>query len=317
MVSTNARFVIGIPTVRRKHDYLLETFDTLLGQITPEERARVAIVVFNAESDPALHRQCRQLADRHAALIESGFLTIVTNPHGHPKLSGDLPAGNVAEDGTAARKHWESKLLLDAVYLFNFCMDRGEYYIHLEDDGVVADGFWTRLHAWLDTDLARSDEWVIVSLFSTLRDSGNPRDRPPGSVLMTGLPRTFGSSTGLLFRCRDLRRICDFLVRHYAKDPLDWTLGRFLVETGGCAYYCMPPLVQHAGVISSSGKLELQFAPSFPESFARWMKRYCSQFLTLLRFHPGSIREWIRRRIGLRSRARRMRDILLGRVRES
>ena len=31
MASTSAKFVIGIPTVRRKHDYLLETFDALLG----------------------------------------------------------------------------------------------------------------------------------------------------------------------------------------------------------------------------------------------------------------------------------------------
>jgi hypothetical protein len=314
MASASARFAIGIPTVRRKRDYLLETFDTLLGQIPPDERARVAIVVFNAEPEPALHAQCRELADLHAALIESGLLTILTNPNGHPNLSGDRPAGNVAEDGSAARKHWESKLLLDAVYLFNFCMDRGEYYIHLEDDGVVADGFWPRLHAWLDTDLARSNEWGIVSLFSTLR---NARGSPPGSVLMTGLPRTFSSSTGLLFRCRDLRRICDFLVRHYDEEPLDWTLGRFLAETGGRAYYCLPSLVEHNGVISSSGKLALQFAPSVPESFARWTKRYCSQLLTLLRFDPGSIRASIRQRLSLRARAGRMRDVLLGRSRES
>ena len=318
MASTSAKFVIGIPTVRRKRDYLLETFDTLLEQIPPNERARVAIVVFNAEPEPAVHAQCRELADRHVALIESGLLTILTNPNGYPELAGDRTASNAAADRTAAYDHWKTKLLLDAVYLFNFCMDRGEYYVHLEDDVLVAEGFWTRLHAWLETDLARSDEWGIVSLFSTLRDSGNPRDWPPGSAPMTPLPGEFNCSMGLLFRCGDLRRINDFLTRHYNQGPLDWMLGRFLVETGGCAYYCVPPLVQHNGVISSlPGKVQLEFAPSFPEPFAPRMKRHCSQLVTLLRFHPGSIAGLIRWRLGLRARVERMRDVLVGRGRES
>jgi hypothetical protein len=317
MASTSPQFVIGIPTVRRDRDYLLETFDRLLEQIPPDERARVAIVVFNADPEPALHSQCRELADRHAALIESGFLTILRNPKGYPELPDDRPASDGA-DRTAAYDRWKTKLLLDAVYLFNFCTDRGEYYIHLEDDVVVANGFLERLRAWLDTDLARSDEWSIVSLFSTLHYFRDSRSSPPRSVPMTDLPRAFNSATALLFRCRDLRRISDFMARHHNQDPLDWTLGRFLVETGGCAYCCVPSLVQHNGVISSlSGKVELEFAPSFPEPFAPRMKRYCSQLLTLLRFHPGSITGLIRWRLALRARARRTRDVLLGRGRES
>jgi hypothetical protein len=36
-------------------------------------RARAAIVVFNVDPELALHAPCRELADRHVALIESGF----------------------------------------------------------------------------------------------------------------------------------------------------------------------------------------------------------------------------------------------------
>jgi hypothetical protein len=161
-----SKLVIGIPTVRRHRDYLLETVDALIMNIPKQVRAQVELIVFNADVSPEQHVQVGNLAARHAALIESGFLTILTNPGGHPELGGRSSSFEKPAVKRWENKAWEVKLTLDATYLMRYGAERGDYYLHLEDDFLAADGFYQRLVEWFDRNFAGRSDWGMLTVYA-------------------------------------------------------------------------------------------------------------------------------------------------------
>ena len=73
-------FVFGIPTVRRRVDYLSDVVDALGTAIPPDERHRARIVIFNAEVPPAQHPTVAEIRRRYRPLIEEGFPRVLTDP---------------------------------------------------------------------------------------------------------------------------------------------------------------------------------------------------------------------------------------------
>ena len=299
MTSRQIKFVIGIPTVRRSYDYLPVTLDSIISQIPVVDRAQVEIVLFNADLPPEHHAQVAALSQTYRPLIDIGFLTILTNPCGHPQLIERFSHADACGDNVSYGQ-WAAKLVLDCVYLLNFCATRGTYYLHLEDDVIAAEGFWSTFTGWFETHFVQRHDWLTLSLYSPYRMTD--RQRYPMS--------RFYGAIGLLFRCGDLPRLATYMAGVFDQAPLDWLIRDFIIETGGAAYVHAPPLFQHVGLISSlTQKVQLAEAPAFQEGAARRGWRFVQGLHTLLRYRPTGawpfirhrLCRWIRRRLMTKS----------------
>lgn len=272
------KFVIGIPTVRRDTDYLLNTVDSLVGQIPADHRDQIELVVFNAELPPENHQQITRLTEKHHALIEAGFLTLIDNPEGHRQLPTDSSHGDPA-------RYWTMKLVLDAVFLIKACRDRGDYYLHLEDDVIAATSFWPRFQGWFDEHFAERDDWFALALYSPYPMI----DRQRYEEDITGF-------IALLFRCRDLHSLTTFLERHFERRPLDGLLNDYIRKTGSVVYAHIPSLFQHIGLVSSEQKkIQPLKSYTFQETPVQWLRRSLSESRVIIRLKWSAYHwQWIR-----------------------
>jgi len=283
----DSRLVIGIPTVHRKRDYLLETVDTLITNIPRHARSRVELIVFNADVPPEKHVRVSELAQRHAALIDSGFLSILTNPHGYPELSRKAPV--LATHTTdLERLAWEAKLTLDATYLMRHGAARGDYYLHVEDDFLAAEGFYERLVEWFDHNFAARGDWGMLAVY-TPYDFQDCQQYPL---------QQFITSSGLLFRSDELLVLAEVLRSRYQLLPIDDLIARFMEEANRPVYVCVPSLFQNMGIISTwGGKVGMSRSLSFHEPALRRVARDLGELVDIIRYQRWATLRVLRHRV--------------------
>lgn len=281
-----SKLVIGIPTVRRRRDYLRETLESLVRAVPERDRGRVEIVVFNVDAPPEKHVLAEALRARFARHVERGFLSFVTPPRPHPEL--DELARQYAPHDPPHDRLWEVKLFLDALACMEHCRGRGELYLPLEDDSIAVEGFYDRLAGWFDRNFAERDDWRILCVF--------PLEAVPDCGLLT--PSLLRSSTGLLFRTADLPAVADRLRPRIGELPLDHAIAGMLDAAGEAMYGCVPALLQHVGFVSSKDAVVRLFseAETFEERPRARFVRHAREFADVLAYDPGRVWQVLRHR---------------------
>ncbi len=271
---SESRLVIGIPTVRRRRDYLLETVDALITNIPRQARPRVELIVFNADVPPEKHVRVGELAKRHADLIQAGFLSILTNPDGHPELSHS-PSVFARQPTDLRNRVWEAKLTLDAAYLMRHGAARGDYYLHIEDDYLAADGFYERLVEWFDQNFAGRGDWGMLTLYAPY-DFQDCQRYPLERFIV---------SSGMLFRSHDLLTLATALRSRYQLLTVDILIARLLAEANRSMYVCVPSLLQNMGVISTcESKVGIRRSPTFQEPATRRVAHDLREVVDVIRY---------------------------------
>ncbi|NWX12818.1 MGT4B acetylglucosaminyltransferase, partial [Aegotheles bennettii] len=230
---TGVSLVMGIPTVKReKEHYLIRTLQSLLYELSEEQKNDCVIIVFVAEVT-SLHSFPRE--------IQSGVLEVISPPASYyPDLSNLKKTLGDSED----RVRWRSKQNLDYSFLMLYAYPKGTLYLQLEDDIVAKSGYIQRIKTFA---AKQSQEWMILE-FSQL-----------GFI-------------GKLFKSEDLPFIVEFFLMFYKDKPVDWLIDHLLwvkvcnpmkdatdceKEKAKLRIRAKPSLFQHVGFYSSlAGKIQ-------------------------------------------------------------
>jgi hypothetical protein len=284
----DATLVIGIPTVSRPRDYLLETIDSIVAGIPEHSRGRVEVVIFNAEVPSERHSAFARLRTRYRRLVDAGFLTLMTAPGPHPELAEQRIAGRVRRQQLGSEYwNWEARLVLDAARIMEICRPRADYYLHLEDDVVVAENFYDELVRWFDARFAARDDWAALCL--TPLEAMNDGDRLP--------PASLRSTASLFFRAADLSGVIEYLRAIHGELPLDHAFAQRLIDRGEAMYVRAPALVQHVGLLSSrAGVFRTHESPSFADPRLARARRRLREVRDVLTVSPRFIWRLLRMR---------------------
>nr|XP_018908098.1 PREDICTED: alpha-1,3-mannosyl-glycoprotein 4-beta-N-acetylglucosaminyltransferase A-like isoform X1 [Bemisia tabaci]XP_018908099.1 PREDICTED: alpha-1,3-mannosyl-glycoprotein 4-beta-N-acetylglucosaminyltransferase A-like isoform X1 [Bemisia tabaci]XP_018908100.1 PREDICTED: alpha-1,3-mannosyl-glycoprotein 4-beta-N-acetylglucosaminyltransferase A-like isoform X1 [Bemisia tabaci]XP_018908101.1 PREDICTED: alpha-1,3-mannosyl-glycoprotein 4-beta-N-acetylglucosaminyltransferase A-like isoform X1 [Bem len=245
---TGVELVLGIPTVKRpKQNYLRVTLKRLLGTMSPAEKNRTLIVILIAEVDKRF--VSRIVGDIHTTFsgdVESGLIDIVSPPGSfYPDFAALPRATGIGDD--LQRFTWRSKQNLDYGFLMMFALDRGRYYMQLEDDVLSKNGFVSTVLQFAAEKTRTNPEWIICD-FCEL-----------GFI-------------GKLFKSTDLAWLVEVFLIFFKDQPCDWLIMRAIL-TKVCRFdepsqKCTArknqvwlshsnSLFQHIGVISSlPGKIQ-------------------------------------------------------------
>uniref|UniRef100_A0A8C9VX99 Alpha-1,3-mannosyl-glycoprotein 4-beta-N-acetylglucosaminyltransferase A n=1 Tax=Scleropages formosus TaxID=113540 RepID=A0A8C9VX99_SCLFO len=240
---TGVSMVMGIPTVRRKvKSYLAETLHSLVDKLSPEERLDCVFVVFVGEVRFTSGFIWSFWGKVFAAEFSSGLLEVISPPASYyPDLS------NLKETfgDSKERVRWRTKQNLDYSFLMMYAVNKGVYYVQLEDDIVAKPNYFATMKNFA-LQLA-SEDWMILE-FSQL-----------GFI-------------GKMFQAPDLNLIVEFIFMFYKEKPIDWLLDHILwvkvCNPEKDAKHCerqksslrvrfRPSLFQHVGLHSSlAGKIQ-------------------------------------------------------------
>eukprot|EP01065_Artemidia_motanka_P027254 TRINITY_DN32478_c0_g1_i1.p1 TRINITY_DN32478_c0_g1~~TRINITY_DN32478_c0_g1_i1.p1 ORF type:complete len:429 (+),score=80.75 TRINITY_DN32478_c0_g1_i1:194-1480(+) len=252
--------VIGVSSVNRRKNYLLDTLRNLFAHLTAVDKVQCKVVVLNGDVPPSKHQDIPMVRSEFAEDMESGLLTIVNNEDpegGHPELAD--PAKLTLRWGDSPeRVRWRAKQVLDVARLMDVCSRSSEYdyFLMLEDDVHAADAFPTAIRRWVDASLSWRTDWTVASFY-------NPwavRDREEIAVFK------FFGVIGQLFRMTDLPWVVEFLKKNFDESPLDWLFVDLLTKHGAKMVAHSPSKFQHMGVVSSlNGKIQGSHAVDFKE----------------------------------------------------
>lgn len=151
--------VIGIPTVHRDRAYYLaDTVKWLVINLPHQHRDKVIIVVFIADFDPVYRNKvANDIKNKFPAATTDGLIQVIQchkeyypNLDNLPLLYGDKPN----------RVKWRSKQSLDYSFLYYYCADLAEYYIQLEDDVLVEEGYFSKIEKFLESK--RNERWSTI-----------------------------------------------------------------------------------------------------------------------------------------------------------
>ncbi|XP_059497077.1 alpha-1,3-mannosyl-glycoprotein 4-beta-N-acetylglucosaminyltransferase B-like [Stegostoma tigrinum] len=241
---TGALMVMGVPTVKRKsQNYLLDTLNSLIYELSPEERKKCVIVVFIAEvEEDYVNNLVEHLQNTYSYEIQSGLLEIISpSANFYPDLS------NLKETfgDTQQRVRWRTKQNLDYSFLMMYAQAKGVFYLQLEDDIIATPNYFQTMINFAEQQ--PSADWLTLE-FSQL-----------GFI-------------GKLFKSPDLTLVIEFIIMFYKDKPIDWLLDHILwvkvCNPEKDAKHCdrqkanlriryKPSLFQHVGTHSSLiGKLQ-------------------------------------------------------------
>lgn len=241
---TNVSLVLGIPTVKReKQNYLMDTLNSLLYELSQEERSDCIIIVFIAETDVQyVNSLAADIKKSFPSEVQSGLLEVVSpSPGFYPNFT-DLKE---TFGDTRERVKWRTKQNLDYSFLMLYAQDKGRFYVQLEDDIIARTGYFQTMK---NVALQKTSvEWMVME-FSQL-----------GFI-------------GKMFNTYDLPLIVEFILMFYKDKPIDWLLDHIL-WVKAChpekdAKHCdrqksslriryKPSLFQHVGTHSSlPGKIQ-------------------------------------------------------------
>lgn len=227
-----SRFVVGIPSVRRRRDYVERTIAALLANAGPAIDS-CTFVLLNAEQPPSAHRAIDRIRARHARDLAAGRLRIVDAPR-HAievaEVEWELPL----------QTRWRAKQVLDCVALMEAARPLGEFYLHLEDDIAPCANWVDGIEAFVHEQESRTD-WASLAFYCCL-------PFPHRSAF--DLPQ-FRGFIGLLFRMREVEPLTAYLRRRYRDEPVDHLVRDYLMEQQGTLRVHQPSLFEHVGYRSS------------------------------------------------------------------
>ncbi|XP_076878082.1 alpha-1,3-mannosyl-glycoprotein 4-beta-N-acetylglucosaminyltransferase B isoform X2 [Brachyhypopomus gauderio] len=236
--------VLGIPTVRRqKESYLVNTVNSLLYDLTPEQKSEILIIIFVAETDSAfVSSVAEKIKQNFPDDVSSGLIEVISpSPYYYPNFTNLKETFGDSKD----RVKWRTKQNLDYSFLMLYAQHKGVYYIQLEDDIVAKSGYTENIKAHVQEVIGQ--QWLYLE-FSQL-----------GFI-------------GKLFRTSDLPTIVEFFLMFHKDKPIDWLLDHILwvkvcnpekdskhcsKEKDNMKRTFKPSLFQHVGLHSSlPGKIQ-------------------------------------------------------------
>ncbi|XP_016150973.1 alpha-1,3-mannosyl-glycoprotein 4-beta-N-acetylglucosaminyltransferase A-like [Sinocyclocheilus grahami] len=161
---TGVSMVMGIPTVKRKvKSYLSETLHSLIDKLSAEEKLDCVIIVFVGETDiDYVNSVVAGLEKEFYRELNSGLLEVISPPASYyPDFS------NLKETfgDSKERVKWRTKQNLDYSFLMMYAVNKGVYYVQLEDDIVAKPNYFATMKNFA-LQLATED-WMILE-FSQL-----------------------------------------------------------------------------------------------------------------------------------------------------
>uniref|UniRef100_A0A8C3E480 Alpha-1,3-mannosyl-glycoprotein 4-beta-N-acetylglucosaminyltransferase B n=1 Tax=Corvus moneduloides TaxID=1196302 RepID=A0A8C3E480_CORMO len=241
---TGVSVVMGIPSVKREvHSYLTDTLNSLISELTQQEKEDSVIVVLIAETDPQYTAGVAEnIKNLFPKEIHSGLLEVISpSPHFYPDFSHLRESFGDPKE----RVRWRTKQNLDYCFLMMYAQSKGIYYVQLEDDIVAKPNYLSTMKNFALQQ--PSEEWMILE-FSQL-----------GFI-------------GKMFKSLDLSLIVEFILMFYKDKPIDWLLDHILwvkvCNPEKDAKHCdrqkanlrirfKPSLFQHVGTHSSlAGKIQ-------------------------------------------------------------
>uniref|UniRef100_A0A8C1YWL7 Alpha-1,3-mannosyl-glycoprotein 4-beta-N-acetylglucosaminyltransferase A n=1 Tax=Cyprinus carpio TaxID=7962 RepID=A0A8C1YWL7_CYPCA len=161
---TGVSMVMGIPTVKRKvKSYLSETLHSLIDKLSAEEKLDCVIIVFVGETDiDYVNSVVAGLEKEFYTELNSGLLEVISPPASYyPDLN------NLRETfgDSKERVKWRTKQNLDYSFLMMYAVNKGVYYVQLEDDIVAKPNYFATMKNFA-LQLATED-WMILE-FSQL-----------------------------------------------------------------------------------------------------------------------------------------------------
>lgn len=162
----------------------------------------------------------------------------------------------------ADRLWWRAKEVLDAAFVLEAAAahvqeapasspHNSSYVMFLQDDVRLAAGFLQTVGDFLNSQDGSSVD--VLTLFSTGAAAAQARHAAPRRV---AAGEHFGL-VAVVFKPAVVRGLVARLRTAYADAPVDWLLGRFIMERGLRIWVMQPNLVQHEGMQSSlAGKTQ-------------------------------------------------------------
>lgn len=217
---------IGFATVRRNNaSYVQETLESIIQHTTADEKREIVVVVLVADRHQSDRASVVEAIERiFRKFLASGFLQLIIAPE---NLYPDFTELGRTFNDSNKRVAWRSKQCLDFAYLFSYCQNISEYYVHIEDDVISAENFPSRITSEIKNVEKKHPKWFCIE-FSNL-----------GFI-------------GKLFHSFDLEFLSNFIFLFYNKQPVDFLLDyiRHLV-TQFNRIVITPSLFHHIGSISS------------------------------------------------------------------
>ncbi|XP_022322923.2 alpha-1,3-mannosyl-glycoprotein 4-beta-N-acetylglucosaminyltransferase C-like [Crassostrea virginica] len=218
---------IGIPTVcRAKENYLSSTLSSLVNHLPGHGTYGVSIIVCICDR----HRACREDIKTNLTLtffphVKSGLIRIIETPE---TLYTPLSSLKRTFNDSKQRVWWRSKQNLDYSFLMEYCAQRSQYYLHLEDDVITVPNFINKIENYMESV---NRTWTMLE-FSTL-----------GFI-------------GKFFKSRDVQRLSSLLKIFYNEQPCDYLIFYFLkLMLQMNRFIRIPSLFQHRGHFSSMPNL--------------------------------------------------------------
>ncbi|EMP24683.1 Alpha-1,3-mannosyl-glycoprotein 4-beta-N-acetylglucosaminyltransferase B [Chelonia mydas] len=197
---TGVSIVMGIPSVKREvHSYLTDTLNSLISELTQQEKEDTVIVVMIAETDEQYTTGVAEnIKNLFPKEIHSGLLEVISpSPHFYPDFSRLRESFGDPKE----RVRWRTKQNLDYCFLMMYAQSKGIYYVQLEDDIVAKPNYLSTMKNFALQQ--PSEEWMILE-FSQL-----------GFI-------------GKMFKSLDLSLIVEFILMFYKDKPIDWLLDHIL-----------------------------------------------------------------------------------------
>jgi len=246
------RIVAALPTILRrgKSGYLIDCLSALVTHMTPMEKKLHHIVVMNAELDPAKQAQINKtIQTTFPRELINGLIEVVVPPLDHYDRIKDPCKLKRNFNDTMPRVMWRSKLVLDVAWLMEYCKDKGEYYLHLEDDAMYKQqGNWPQMILEFSQMFPKrfnvsQDKIGALRFYSAWK-----RDVDGISIPL----HKYGAMIALLINNTLLHNFTTYILQHFDERPLDWMFGEYLTSLGKNIYIHRPSFFTHVGKISSA-----------------------------------------------------------------
>jgi hypothetical protein len=263
--ATDKWLVIGIPTVARAHDepYLLRTLESISSQLPTDpddvlyNKVLVVLVNMQVNSNPDRKHPVYEEAKRKYSAIENPKLAasfvfeelqkheILPDPLSGRNQHNDL--GNANKPGFLVRRQTRN-----IVSVMKKSMNKGRYYLFLEDDMVLCPQGMYAMEYLLRKSNAYHSDWLAI--------------------------RTSYGMNGIFMHNKDLDTFANYLVKHQARRPPDhlvveWYAGETpeakKYKSGRANIGFKFNLFDHLGVIST---LRTQKSGSFPRCYEPLME---------------------------------------------
>lgn len=202
--------VLGIPSVKRdKQSYLFTTLHNIVEHMTEEEQNETMIVIFIGETDlEYVQLVAKEIEIKFNAYVENGLIEVLSPSSSYYP---DMEKLRITLNDPPERVRWRSKQNLDFAYMMAYSMNKGTFYVQLEDDILAKKGFITTMKNFALEKTAQKDaNWFVLD-FCQL-----------GFI-------------GKMFKSAELPWLITYFQMFFNDQPVDWLLDH-LIYTKICSW---------------------------------------------------------------------------------